>query len=180
MPDPTNPPRHPAPPDPHRRRWLAQGPALAAAGTVLAAGGARGAPASPAPAPASARMPGDPPEHHLVYQLNRAEPDHIEHILNSIGAMIGRYEDNVALVVVAFGPGIHLLAKRPGRPVPQALRDRARSQARDYGVRFVACGNTMQTLGWSAAALEDYAQIEPVGAATLMELQERGYAYIAW
>jgi len=176
---PIKPPQAAAAPDPQRRRWLAQGPALAAAGTVLAIG-ATPRSAAAAPAPAAARMPGDPPEHHLVYQLNRADPDYIEHILNSVGAMIGRYEDNVALVVVAFGPGIHLLAKRPGRPVPQALRDRARSQARDYGVRFVACGNTMQTLGWTAAALEDFAQVEPVGAATLMELQERGYAYIAW
>ena len=61
-------------------------------------------------------MPGDPPQHHIVYQLNHAEPEYIEHILNSVGAMITKYEDNVAIAVVAFGPGIHLLATRPGRP----------------------------------------------------------------
>lgn len=126
------------------------------------------------------RMPGDPPEHHIVYQLNQADPEIIEHILGSVGAMIGKYEDNVAIVVVAFGPGIHLLARQPGRPVPAALRERAAGQARDYQVRFVACGNTMQSLGWTAADMLPFVRVEAVGAAVLMELQEQGYAYLAW
>lgn len=157
-----------------RRGWLRRWPILSA----LAAGGA-GAAAAPAPAP-SMRMPGDPPEHKIVYQLNQAGAEYIEHILNSVGALIGKYGDNVVIAVVAFGPGIHLLAKRPGRPVPEKLRERARSQSAGYGVRFIACGNTLKTLGWTAADIVDYARIEDVGAAALMELQEQGYAYIAW
>ena len=92
----------------------------------------------------------------------------------------GRYEDNVAIAVVVFGPGIHLLARQPRRPVPPELRQRAQSQARDYGVRFVACGNTMTTLGWTAADMADFVKVEQVGASVLMELQEQGWAYIAW
>lgn len=160
---------------PTRRRWLQWLPLLGAA----AAAGPVAAQAT-APAPRPERMPGDPPEHRVVYQLNQADPEHIEHVLNSVGAMIGKYEDNVAIAVVAFGPGIHLLGKVPRRPVPEALRERARSQARDYGVRFIACGNTMKTLDWTAADIEPYAKVEQVGAAVLMELQEQGWAYIAW
>lgn len=163
---------------PTRRRWLSWLPLLGAAASVPAVLPARAA--TPSPGAASERMPGDPPEHRVVYQLNQADPEHTEHILNSVGAMIGKYADNVAIAVVAFGPGIHLLGKVPRRPVPEALRERARSQARDYGVRFIACGNTMQTLGWTAADIEPYAKVEPVGAAALMELQEQGWAYIAW
>jgi hypothetical protein len=154
-----------------RRRWLTALPFLVGASSSSSAATA---------AAAAGRMPGDPPEHRLVYQLNRIEPEHVEHVLGSIGAMLAKYEDNVALAVVAFGPGLHLLGKRPGRPVPAALRDRARAQAKDYGVRFIACGNTMSTLGWTRADLVDYARVEDVGAATLMELQEAGWAYIAW
>ena len=115
-----------------------------------------------------------------MYQLNQAGAEHGLHILNSVGALIGKYQDNVAIAVVAFGPGIHLLARKPRRPVPEDLRQRARSQARDYGVRYIACGNTMKTLGWTAADMVDFANIEEVGAAALMELQEQGWAYIAW
>jgi intracellular sulfur oxidation DsrE/DsrF family protein len=64
--------------------------------------------------------------------------------------------------------------------VPAALRERAAAQARDYQVRFVACGNTMKTLGWAAADMLPFATVEEVGAAVLMELQEQGYAYLAW
>jgi intracellular sulfur oxidation DsrE/DsrF family protein len=167
-----------------RRRWLGAWPAwttaLGLGAAAAAPRGARAASSAPARPAASDRMPGDPPEHRVVYQLNRAEPEYIEAILNSVGAMIGRYEDNVAIAVVVFGPGIHLLARQPRRPVPPELRQRAQSQARDYGVRFVACGNTMTTLGWTAADMADFVKVEQVGASVLMELQEQGWAYIAW
>lgn len=161
-----------------RRRELIAG--LSMIGTAL---GVRAA-ATPREAPAAAqkaeRFPGDPPEHKLVYQLNQPGDEHLTHILTSIGAVIGRHGDNVAIAVVAFGPGIHLLARRPQRPVAEELRARARSQAEAYHVRFIACGNTMKTFDWQAADMVDFAQIEEVGAAALMELQEQGYAYIAW
>lgn len=161
-----------------RRRWL--GGWSAALGLAAALRPGTAAADTAAKPTASDRMPGDPPEHRIVYQLNRAEADYMEHILNSVGAMIGRYADNVAIAVVVFGPGIHLLARVPRRPVPDELRQRVRSQARDYGVRFIACGNTMKTLGWTAADMADFVQVEEVGAAALMELQEQGWAYLAW
>lgn len=177
-----------------RRHWLSRWPVWGAIwGTGLTASAARAKPAEsarvvdaadsikrPRKTAAEERMPGDPPEHHIVYQLNRADPEIIEHILGSVGAMVGKYADNVAIVVVAFGPGIHLLARQPRRPVPAALRERAAGQARDYQVRFVACGNTMQGLGWTAADMLPFVKVEAVGAAVLMELQEQGYAYLAW
>ncbi len=159
-----------------RRRFMTALPLAAAA---LGYGKARAADATP-PKSASERFPGDPPQHKVVYQLNRAEPEYIEAILNSVGAMIGKYQDNVAIAVVVFGPGIHLLARQPKRPVPPALRQRVVSQARDDGVSYIACGNTMHTLGWTAKDLVEVARVEQVGAAALMELQGQGYAYIAW
>lgn len=158
----------------NRRRFMTLS-ALPLARGALAAAATRAA-----DAPKAERFPGDPPEHKVVYQLNEADNAYIEHILNSVGAMIGKYQDNVAIAVVVFGPGIHLLAKKPKRPVAAALRQRVISQARDYGVTFIACGNTMKTLGWTTQDIVEVAKVEEVGAAALMELQEQGYAYIAW
>ncbi|MGK0673900.1 MAG: DsrE family protein [Halothiobacillaceae bacterium] len=126
------------------------------------------------------RFPGDPPEHKIVYQLNHAEWEYIEHILNSISAMLTKYEDNVSIAVVVFGAGIHLLAKKPKRDIPAILRQRVESQAKNYGVKYIACGNTMKTIGWEKSDMLDFVQIEEVGAAAIMELQEKGYAYLAW
>lgn len=163
----------------HRRHLLASLPLL---GTAVGAGLATAQPAKAGKTAQAAteRFPGDPPEHKLVYQLNQPGDEHLSHILNSIGAVIGRHADNVAIAVVAFGPGIHLLARTPKRPVSEDLRARARSQAETYQVRFIACGNTMKTFDWTPKDMVDFAHIEEVGAAALMELQEQGYAYIAW
>ncbi|MFN7197743.1 MAG: DsrE family protein, partial [Hylemonella sp.] len=101
-------------------------------------------------------------------------------ILNSIGAMLKKYVDDVTITVVVWGPGIHLLAKKPKRPVPKELQQRVRSMSESYGIEFIACGNTMHTLGWDKADMLDFVRVEEVGAAAIMELQEKGYAYIAW
>ena len=131
-------------------------------------------------APLKPPLPGDDAPHKIVYQLNRAEPEYQEAIFNSISAMLKKYVDDVAITVVVWGPGIHLLAKKPQRPVPELHQQRAQSMAQAYGVQFIACGNTMHTVGWTADDMLEIAQVEEVGAAAVMELQERGYAYLAW
>lgn len=165
-----------------RRRLLTALPLAGAALGLAKARAAQPAPpkTEPTAEPKSERFPGDPPEHKIVYQINRADNEYIEAILNSIGAMITKYQDNVAIAAVVFGPAIHLVARNPKRPIAAPLRQRVVSQTRDYGVRFIACGNTMKTLGWTDKDLVDGIAVEEVGAAALMELQQQGYAYIAW
>ena len=119
------------------------------------------------------------PEHKLVYQLNKADADYIEHILFSVGAMLRKYGDDIHLVVVAIGPGIHTLAKKPQRPVPEPARKRIESLAA-YGVSFHACGNTLKSLDWNQEDLLDFSEIVEIGADDLMLLQEQGYSYISW
>lgn len=159
------------PSTPGRRRWLGSLLALTAAST-----GARAA--SPAPAPAAA--PGNDAPHKIVYQLNQADEAYQEAIFNSISALLKKYVDDVAIAVVVWGPGIHLLAKNPKRPVSELYQQRVRSMAESYGVKFIACGNTMHTVGWTDKDMLPFAQIEEVGAAAIMELQEQGYKYLAW
>ena len=128
--------------------------------------------------PRDADFFGDP-EHKLVYQLNKADPDYIEHILFSVGAMLRKYSDNIHLVVVAIGPGIHTLAKKPQRPVAELARQRIESLAA-YGVSFHACGNTMKSLDWNEEDMLDFAEVVEIGADDLMLLQQQGYSYISW
>ncbi len=121
----------------------------------------------------------DKTRHKLVYQCNKADYDYLAHILFSAGEMLREYGDDIELVITAFGPGLHLLAKKPGRPISPVHQDRAQSLAA-YGVSFHACGNTMKALNWTASDLFDYAKIVQVGARDLMLLQEKGFSYISW
>ncbi|MDX2504957.1 MAG: DsrE family protein [Gammaproteobacteria bacterium] len=125
------------------------------------------------------RFPGDPPEHFIVYQFNHPEHEYHEHVLGSAGALIGKYEDNVDIVIACFGQGIHVLAKKPGRPVEDSIKERVKSLA-GQGVKFHACGRTMQSMKWTKDDLLPFAKIVDVGVADVMELQEQNYAYVAW
>jgi len=130
--------------------------------------------------PSSDRFPGDPAEHKAVYMFNKADAGYQVGILNSIQAMIKRYGDNVDIAVVAIGPGLHVLAKEPKREVDALTYERVESFAKDYNVRWIACGNTMNTIHWEDSDMRPFAEYAEVGAAALMELQEEGYKPLVW
>jgi len=130
--------------------------------------------------PPSDRFPGDPAEHKAVYMWNKADAGYQTAILNSIQAMIKRYGDNVDIAVVAIGPGLHVLAKEPKRKVDPLTYERVAGFAKDYNVRWIACGNTMNTIHWTDADMRPFAEYAEVGAAALMELQEEDYKLLVW
>jgi len=125
------------------------------------------------------RFPGDPTDNKVVYQFNKEDETYHNAVLFSVGAMLRKYGDNIHIIVVGIGPGIHILAKNPKRPVSNTVRERVASLLQ-YGVEFHACGNTMKSLGWTEKDMLESAKIVEVGAADLMELQQQGYAYISW
>ena len=149
--------------------------------TLLAGGGAVLASATVAKAEGvdDLHFPGDEPMHKIVYQLNKADIPTQEHILFSVGAVLRKYGDDVKIVVACFGEGLQVLAKKPIRPVYEDAQERVRSLAQ-YDIEFHACGNTMKSLSWTMDDLVDEAQYVEVGVADIMELQEQGYAYLAW
>jgi intracellular sulfur oxidation DsrE/DsrF family protein len=151
------------------RRLLLQGAGLFGAGLV----------ASKAQAHHTDMHFDDKAKHQLVYQCNKADPDYIGHVLFSCGEMLRKYGDDIELVVTAFGPGLHLLGKRPGRPIPKIHQERASSLA-SYGVAFHACGNTMDSLKWTKDDVLDFAEVVQIGAVDIMELQEKGFSYLSW
>ena len=130
-------------------------------------------------ASAEMRFPGDPTDHNVVYQFNKAEQDYHNGVLFSASEVLRKYNDNVTIVVTAIGPGLHILAKKPLRPVSDHTKQKVKSLA-DYGIKFHACGNTMKSLGWTKDDLYDFVEVVDVGAADLMALQAQGYSYISW
>ena len=121
----------------------------------------------------------DSSTHRIVYQLNKADPAYLQHVLFSAGELIRKYGDDVEIVIGALGPGLHLIGKHPGHPIPAELQQRASSLAL-YGVAFHACGNTMKSLGWKEKDLLPFAKIVPIGIDDIMQLQEQGFTYISW
>ena len=121
----------------------------------------------------------DTVKHKIVYQLNKADTEYIDHVLFSAGEMLRKYGDDIHIVLTAIGPGLHLLGKTPGRHITKFHQERVSSLA-TYGVQFQACGNTMKSLKWTEKDLIDAAVVVPIGIDGIMQLQEKGYTYISW
>ena len=117
--------------------------------------------------------------HRLVYQCNHGEAAYYRSLVFSVSQLKDKHADNIDIVVTAYGPGIHLLAKRPKRPVPPDVVEKL-GYLDLFGVRFHACGNTLHALGWDKADLLDFVEVVPIGAEDLMLLQEQGYSYLSW
>lgn len=127
----------------------------------------------------SLRFPGDPTDHNVVFQFNSDDESYHKSVLFAVSELVKKYGDNINIVVTVFGKGIHVLAKKPLRKVSDLTHMRVKSLA-GYGVTFHACGNTMKSFNWTKDDMLPFVEIVKVGAADLIELQEKGYSYISW
>ncbi|MCP4010228.1 MAG: hypothetical protein GY726_12035 [Proteobacteria bacterium] len=117
----------------------------------------------------------DSPEHKIVIQVSTDDPRTQKIALNNAVNMQKAYGiDNIAIEVVAYGPGLGLLTKK------SKSADRVESLAMS-DITFSACGNTMAKVakksGKMPVLLEGVQQVT-AGVARIMELQEQGYAYV--
>lgn len=152
---------------------------LLATGGLLAAGSSVVASESVDNKDKELRFPGDTPDNRVVYQFNKPDESYHKAVLFSVGALVRKYGDNVKIVVVGIGPGLHILAKKPKRPVTEETRQRV-SSLEQYSVEFHACGNTMKSIGWTMDDMLPFVKYVEVGAADLVELQAEGFSYISW
>lgn len=113
--------------------------------------------------------------HKIVIQVSTNDPLTQKIALNNAVNLQKHYGvDNVAVEIVAYGPGLGLLTKKSEQA------DRVESLAMQ-DITFSACGNTMKNVakksGKMPGLLEGVQEV-PAGVARIMELQEQGYAYV--
>ena len=148
------------------RPWRG-GRALLLAGFTIAAQAMPRAAAQPLP---------DKPfaEHHIVLQLSDRAADKQALVLSVAYNLLKVDPDKIAIVVVAFGPGIDLLrAESPNR----ALVDSLITQ----GVEFDVCMNTVETVERETGrnvSLNPKAVPVQVGVGRVLELTEKGYTLV--
>ncbi|MET0102926.1 MAG: DsrE family protein [Sedimenticola sp.] len=117
----------------------------------------------------------DVPAHKIVIQVSTDDARSQTIALNNaVNLQKAVGQDNVAIEIVAFGPGLGLLtstSKQAERVSSLALQD----------ITFSACGNTMKKMqrktGEMPALLEGVRVVQ-AGVLRIMELQEQGYAYV--
>lgn len=117
----------------------------------------------------------DGPKHRIVIQVSSDDQRTQKIALNNaVNLQKALGQDNVAIEIVAYGPGLSLLTKKSSqgqRVSSLAMQD----------ITFSACGNTMKKVtrktGKEPALLEGVRVVQ-AGVLRIMELQEQGYAYV--
>ncbi len=82
--------------------------------------------------------------------------------------------DNVAIEIVAYGPGLSMLMG--GAKLSQRVSSLAKQD-----ITFSACGNTMKKVEQKSGkpvVLAEGVKVVPAGVLRIMELQEQGYSYV--
>jgi intracellular sulfur oxidation DsrE/DsrF family protein len=111
-------------------------------------------------------------KNRVVFQVSDADPKKWNLALNNaknIQADLG--EENVEIEIVAYGPGIGMLAKNSevGKRV---------EEARAKGVAVVACENTMRAQQLKYDDMLPKIGFVQAGVVELMQKQQQGWAYI--
>lgn len=124
------------------------------------------------PAKVSSRVTAPAAKNRIVIQINedsvRKWTDVLVNIHN-IQAELG--PKNVAIAVVAIGPGLGMLTA-------ESLAANGVQDALAAGVEFVACGNSMKAQKMAKEDLIDGVTVSVAGYVELMKRQLQGWAYL--
>ena len=119
-------------------------------------------------------------EHRVAIHVDQSDPQVQNMALNNAVNITKYYEsqgDTVIIEMVAYGPGLTMLI--PGK---SKVGDRIAKMSLELdGLTFSACGNTHRKMSAKAGkqiVLMDEATMTPSGVVRLIELQEKGYAYV--
>ena len=110
------------------------------------------------------------PNHRVVFQVNDEDSRKWNTVLaniNNVQEELGKVE----VAVVVIGPALGMLKA-------DALTANKVQDAMSTGVRFVACGNSMQAQKLEKDDMIDKIEYTRAGYAELMRLQQRGWAYL--
>lgn len=118
--------------------------------------------------------------HRLVLQVNTNEPAMMNLALNNATNVAQYYKDlgeKVSIEIVTFGPGLHML-RDDTSPVKERIKALSESTP---SISFKACGNTRENMGRVESKeipLIAEAKVVKSGVVRVMELQEKGWAYV--
>ena len=133
-----------------------------------------------APVQVAKRIGADNKPHRLILQVNSNEPAMMNLALNNATNVVQYYKDlgeNVAIDVVTFGPGLHML-RDDTSPVKARIKTISESNP---SISFRACGNTRDNMSRAEnkeIPLMSEAKIVKSGVVRVMELQEQGWTYV--
>jgi hypothetical protein len=152
-----------------RKRWINALMLAVGAGSALVLGTA---------VTEASHLADNPKKHKIVYHLNEAGAEKAKAVLGNIRNHVKGvkgWENIEALELVVHGAALKSFLRADMDPEVK----RALETLQIQGMQFGACGNTIKGLKITLGDLAEGAKELPQGGVVrVMELQERGYAYV--
>ena len=132
----------------------------------LAGAGVRETPlAEPKPSPEAPRR--------IVVSLSEADPARANAVFSNLVNIQAFYgQDLVEILVVAYGPGVRHMLQAESKVAERVASLQA------YGIEFVACGATLDTLGLPPEAVLPKVQVVENGLPEVVERQLMGWVHL--
>lgn len=109
----------------------------------------------------------------VVLGVSSGDDETIRHVLSTANNVLKFYgPEKIHMRIVAYYHGIRTVLKREREFAPRV------DALQQYGVEFVACGNTMQTKNIQPSELIDGVEIVSAGIAEIIERSAEGAVYI--
>lgn len=118
--------------------------------------------------------------HKIAVHVDQNDPKVMNMALNNVVNLNKYYAakgEKIIIEVVAYGPGLHMF-----RSDTSPVKARIEKMGLQFdNLEFSACGNTHRKMSAKAGkkvAIMSEANMVPSGVVQLLELQEKGYAYL--
>ncbi|HUN51844.1 MAG TPA: hypothetical protein VMU42_12030 [Candidatus Sulfotelmatobacter sp.] len=131
-------------------------------------------------ATATSKVPRQTRRHSVAFHVDVNDPALMTMALHNVSNLASFYSgkgDEVAIELVAYGPGLHML-RADTSPVKAEIKSIAESIP---GTVFSACHNTRAAMAkreGKEIPLLPQAREVPAGVVRLVELQEQGWSYV--
>jgi len=110
----------------------------------------------------------------IVFSIDTLDDKEVNHVISTVNNVIKFYRpENTEVVVVVYSQGVKILRK------DSDIHTRKRIEAlMTYDIEFVACENSLRTLGITRKELMDDLSYGTAGIVEIIERQLQGFTYI--
>ena len=110
----------------------------------------------------------------IVFSIDTVNDKEVNHVISTVNNVIKYYRpENTEVVVVVYSQGVRVLLKNSDE------HTRKRIEAlMTYDIEFVACENSLRTLGIKKSELIDDLSFGTAGIVEIIERQLQGFVYI--
>lgn len=110
----------------------------------------------------------------IVFSIDTTNEKAANHVISTVNNVIKFYRpENTEVVVVIYSQGVKLLRKKNNSEIRKRIE-----ALMTYDIEFVACENSMRTLGIKEKELIDDLSFGTAGIVEIIERQLQGFIYI--